>query len=152
VETGIINDSTMLFRQVPCPAAMEVADVRGSRLPNTPGVRCRITHDTLSADTDPRALVRWCCNELGGDGGYNLCPVWQFDKERIERGQHSLGDEREAEAQNERTVRDDLTGSEYGDTSFMDAADAAAADALDWMHEKHGAGLTGSATNDIPEP
>lgn len=118
-ERGIYNEVTDELRGASCPAADLIGSLRGQRMANTPGVRCRVTHESLSMDSDQMTLRRWCC------ATYTECPVWRFEKDRLWANKHTFGDERELARADERQWREDLTGSEYGDTSFMTPIDEA---------------------------
>lgn len=120
-----------------CPAAEFIGQVRGEM---APGVRCRIEHSTLSLVSDPRSILRWCSHgSVGGDrrNGYVGCPTWQFEKDRLALGQHSLGDEGRLEQLAEATWREDATGSPQGDLSIWDEAAAAAANTVETWQEQH---------------
>jgi hypothetical protein len=140
---GIYDPLTDELRSVPCPAGDQIADVRGTQYANCPGVRCRVTHDVLDIAASAKVLVKWCCNEAGGDGGFSECPVWRYEKERLEEGRHSMGDEREKEKVDERQWRHDLTGSEYGDTSELDVIEQRVQEGIQEMHEAGASGLIG---------
>lgn len=123
-----------------CPAAEFIGSVRGA---NMPGVRCRIEHSTLSLASDPKTVLRWCsqgCWATRGNG-YARCPTWQLEKDRIELGLHSLGDEERMEELNERTWREDVTGSPFGDLTMFEEASQAASDTMTAWQEQHAENL-----------
>jgi hypothetical protein len=97
-----------------------------------PGVLCRVVHEPLDLISDPQSPGTFCCDP---DAGYRRCPIWEYDKTLIAHGMHSMGDERVAEREVEQVMRDDMTGSRFGDLSFIDQlvadADRAVADMLD---------------------
>jgi hypothetical protein len=125
-----------------CPAAGAIADVRAQEPANVPGVFCRVTHSVIDPITDPASLDGFCCNPLGGCGGYTECPVWQFEKHLLWAKRKSFGDKREMEVATVRAWKDDLTGSEYGDTSFMGPINEAVDDTIDFMRQKRASALT----------
>lgn len=121
-----------------CPAAEPLAGVRGRRQANVCGCLCRVVHEPVDVETDPRSLGVFCTS---ANGGHTKCPIWQFDKDRIAAGLRSLGDELALEEANALARADDLTGSPYGDTSFMDAVEADVAltqEAIDADREERG--------------
>lgn len=119
-----------------CPAAAFVSAARPDVLP---GVRCRIEHNTMSVGTDPRTILRWCAQPGVTDdrrNGYVECPTWQYEKDRLALGLHSLGDEVRLEELAEHTWREDVTGTPYGDLSIYDETDAAARETVAaWQEE-----------------
>lgn len=119
-----------------CPAAEFLSAVREDGLP---GVRCRIEHNTLSLGGDPRTILRWCSQPCvaAAANGYHQCPTWQMEKDRLELGMHSLGDEARLDELERRTWREDVTGSPYGDLAIYEEASAAAQDTIDAWQEDH---------------
>lgn len=112
-----------------------------------PGVRCRVTHDTLSLGTDPNTILRWCSQGPYDENrrsdtepslnGYVNCPTWKFEKLTLMLGGHSLGDEDRLDELSERTWREDVTGSPYGDVSALEEVNRAAADTIAAWQEQH---------------
>jgi hypothetical protein len=107
-----------------------------------PGVRCRIVHETFDAAEHGRTVGLACCQSAANVSpepapgvsdaqrralrqkvGFERCPIWEHDKERIAAGEKSMGDALVAEEADARAYREDLTGSQFGDTSFMDEMD-----------------------------
>lgn len=126
-----------------CPAAEFLTYTRPDVLP---GVRCRIEHNTMSVGTDPRTILRWCSQpSVASDqrNGYDSCPTWQFEKDRLALGLYSLGDEARLSELEEMTWREDVTGSPFGDLGIYDAASRAAARTIEIWQEQHAAGLRG---------
>lgn len=108
---------------VVCPAASAITAVRQAskrRGTEVGGVLCRVVHEPIDLFTDPRSPALFCCNAEG----YRHCPMWEFDKSLIARGFKSMGDLAAMEEENEAAYREDLTGSRYGDVSFMDGLEA----------------------------
>lgn len=95
-----------------------------------PGIQCRIVHEPLDLLSDPISPGLYCCNP---DAGYRHCPIWQYDKELIEHGFKSMGDEAVMEDENDAAYREDLTGSRYGDVSFMDVLEGNVQEAVESM-------------------
>lgn len=120
-----------------CPAAEFIASVRADGMP---GVRCRIEHQTLSLGSDPKTVFRWCSQASVADkrlNGYVACPTWQFEKLQLALGGHSLSDEARLNELSDRTWRDDVTGSPYGDLSIFEEASKAAEDTVTAWQEAH---------------
>lgn len=124
-----------------CPAAEFIMSVRGAGV-EVPGVRCRIEHNTLSVRSDPRTVLRWCAQPSVADdtrNGYVQCPTWQYEKDRIALGMHSLGDEERLQQATDAQWREDLTGSPYGDLSIYEQAGEAARETITMWEEEHAA-------------
>lgn len=112
-----------------CPAAQPVAAVRQATSKighEVPGVVCRIVHEPMDLESDPMGVGTLCCHPEG----HRTCPILRYDHDLMAAGFKSFGDVRELEAGEERAYREVLTGSAYGDTSFMEAVDKMADDAV----------------------
>jgi hypothetical protein len=131
-----------------CPAAQFIGAVREDGMP---GVRCRVEHSTLTLGSDPSTILRWCSQGPWDEprhsdaepslNGYANCPTWEYEKLRLALGMHSLGDERRMEELEQRTWREDVTGSAYGDTSHLDEVNAAVRDTMEAWQEQYAEGL-----------
>lgn len=124
-----------------CPAADPLASVRVAshrRGTEVPGVMCRVIHEPVDLDSDPQSAGQFCCHP---DGGHRRCPIWEEEKAVIAAGFRSLGDQEVAEEHWHRTWRDDLTGSRYGDVSFLDALEAPTREAAQRMLDPDGDGF-----------
>ena len=60
--------------EVACPAGRAIG-----MTPQGSGCRCFIAHESVCTHTDPSSLVNFCAN----DPGYQRCPTWRAEKERI---------------------------------------------------------------------
>jgi hypothetical protein len=121
---------------VACPAGEAVAAVRGAGHmvgSEVPGVRCRIAHETINLIEDPRSIALFCCSRDGtadGEAGHRRCPLMEHDKSLIAAGRRSMGDKAVMLAENEATLREDVTGSRHGDLSWIDHLDESARQAV----------------------
>jgi hypothetical protein len=132
---------------VVCPAAEALAAVRRSRRmegagkqvrAEVPGVLCRIVHEPLDPISDPRSPGAFCCNP---HAGYRRCPIWQYDKTLIAHGFKSMGDESVMEDEVQATIREDMTGSRYGDMSWLDDMERSAQDAVAQLTDPRSDGM-----------
>lgn len=131
-----------------CPAAQFIGAVRKDGMP---GVRCHVEHSTLSLGSDPSTILRWCSQGPYDENrrndsepslnGYVNCPTWEYEKLTLMLGGHSLGDEQRLDELSERTWREDVTGSAYGDLSVLDEANKAVSDTIAAWQEQHAEGL-----------
>lgn len=125
---------------VTCPAGEPLAAVRrsvrqgaGAKVrAEVPGVLCRVVHEPMDLVSDPSSPGVFCCHP---GAGYRRCPIWEYDKGLIAAGMHSMGDERAAAREDEQVLRDDLTGSRYGDVSWLDQLAAEAERAVADMRD-----------------
>jgi hypothetical protein len=116
-----------------------------------PGVRCGVEHSTLSLASDPSTILRWCSQGPYDENrhsdtepslnGYVNCPTWEYERLLLWLGAHSLSDERRLDELSERTWREDVTGSPYGDLSMLEEANAAVDATLTAWQEQHAEGL-----------
>lgn len=148
---GLQNIGAELEQRVGCQGCPAARFIGAAREDGMPAVRCRITHDTLTLGSDPSTVLRWCSQGPYDENrhsdaepslnGYVNCPTWEYDKLLVWMGGHSLADERRLEELDERTWREDVTGSAYGDLSMLDEARAAAAENIASWQEQHAEGL-----------
>lgn len=60
-----------------CPAGAAIAETPGGS-----GCRCRVEHASLTATSAPSSLILYCLSR----DGYQTCPTWRAEKDRIESG------------------------------------------------------------------